>query len=71
MNKLVYICMPNEFVIGDVVLKSFINKLAVAMVNKTSSIVYVSLGLQSRFSSDYMYTNCIRVRECVHILTPS
>jgi hypothetical protein len=35
MNKLVYIFVPNEFVIGQVVLKSFIKRLAVAMVNKT------------------------------------
>jgi hypothetical protein len=34
MNKLVYIYVPNEFVIGQVVLKSFIKRLAVAMVNK-------------------------------------
>jgi hypothetical protein len=35
MNKLVYIYVPNEFVIGQVVLKSFIKRLAVAMVTKT------------------------------------
>jgi hypothetical protein len=34
MNKLVYIYLvPNEFVIGQVVFKSFINMLAVAMVH--------------------------------------
>jgi hypothetical protein len=35
MNKLVYIYVPNEFVIGQVVFKSFTKRLAVAMVNKT------------------------------------
>jgi hypothetical protein len=35
MNTLVYICVPNQFVIGDVVLKLLIKRLAVAMVNKT------------------------------------
>jgi hypothetical protein len=34
-NKLVYICVPNEFVIGQVVLKSYIKRVAVDMVNKT------------------------------------
>jgi hypothetical protein len=35
MNKLVYIFVPNQFVIGDVVLKLLIKRLALAMVNKT------------------------------------
>jgi hypothetical protein len=35
MNKPVYIFVPNEFVIGEVVLKLLIKRLAVAMVNKT------------------------------------
>jgi hypothetical protein len=35
MNKLVYIFVPNEFVIGQVFLKLLITRLAVAMVNKT------------------------------------
>jgi hypothetical protein len=35
MNKLVHIFMPNEFVIGQVNLKSFIKRLAVAMMKKT------------------------------------
>jgi hypothetical protein len=35
MNKLVYIFVPNEFVIGQVGLKLLIKRLAVAMVNKT------------------------------------
>jgi hypothetical protein len=35
MTKLVYIFMPNEFVIGQVLLKSFIKMLAVATLNKT------------------------------------
>jgi hypothetical protein len=39
MNKLVYIFLPNEFVIGQVVLKSFIKRIAVAMVNKTVVIL--------------------------------
>jgi hypothetical protein len=37
MNKLVYIFVPNEFVIGQVVLKLFIKRLAVDMVNMTVS----------------------------------
>jgi hypothetical protein len=39
MNKLVYVYVPNEFVIGQVVLKLLIQRLAVAMVNKTVGIV--------------------------------
>jgi hypothetical protein len=35
MNKLVYIFVPNEFVIDQVVFKLLIKMLAVAMVNKT------------------------------------
>jgi hypothetical protein len=35
MNTLVYIYVPNEFAIGQVVFKSFSKRLAVAMVNKT------------------------------------
>jgi hypothetical protein len=35
MSKLVYIFVPNEFVIGLVVLKLLIKWLAVAMMNKT------------------------------------
>jgi hypothetical protein len=35
MNKLVYIYVPNEFVIGHVFVKLLIKRLAVAMVNKT------------------------------------
>jgi hypothetical protein len=35
MNKLVYIFVPNQFVIGDVFLKLLIKRFAVAMVNKT------------------------------------
>jgi hypothetical protein len=38
MNTLVYIFVPNEFVIGQVVLKLLIKRLAVAMVNKTVTI---------------------------------
>jgi hypothetical protein len=38
MNKLVYIFLPNEIVICQVVLKAFIKRLAVAMVNNT--VVY-------------------------------
>jgi hypothetical protein len=39
MNKLVYIFVPNQFVIGDVVLKLLIKRLAVAMVNKTVVLI--------------------------------
>jgi hypothetical protein len=35
MNKLIYIFVPHEFVIGQVVLKLLIKRLAVAMMNKT------------------------------------
>jgi hypothetical protein len=35
MNKLVYIYVHNEFVIGQVVLKLLIKRLAVGKVNKT------------------------------------
>jgi hypothetical protein len=35
------IIVPSEFVIGQVVLKSFIKSLAVAMVNKTVIIIYI------------------------------
>jgi hypothetical protein len=35
MNKLVYIYVPNEYVIGHAFLKLSIKGLAVAMVNKT------------------------------------
>jgi hypothetical protein len=35
MKQLVYIYVPNEFVIGQVVLTSFIKRLAVAVTNKT------------------------------------
>jgi hypothetical protein len=37
MNTLVYIYVPHEFVIGQVVLKSFIKRIVVAIVNKTVS----------------------------------
>jgi hypothetical protein len=46
MNKLVYIFVPNEFVIGQVVLKSFIKRLAVAMVNKTVVCIRASQSTQ-------------------------
>jgi hypothetical protein len=35
MNKLVYIYVPNEFVIGYLLLTLLIKSLAVTMVNKT------------------------------------
>jgi hypothetical protein len=35
MKKLVYIFVPNDFVVGQVVLKLFIKILVLAMVNKT------------------------------------
>jgi hypothetical protein len=35
MNKLVYIYVPNEFVIGYELLTLLIKRLAVALVNKT------------------------------------
>jgi hypothetical protein len=42
MNKLVYIYVPNEFVIGYVLLTLLIKRLAVAMVNKTNVMSYLS-----------------------------
>jgi hypothetical protein len=41
MNKLVYIYVQKEFVIGQVVLKLFSKRFAVAMVNKTVDNVRV------------------------------
>jgi hypothetical protein len=41
MNKLVYIYVPNEFVIGYVLLTLLIKRLAEAMVNKTVDHDYV------------------------------
>jgi hypothetical protein len=38
MNKLVNIYVPNEFVIGYVLLTLLIKRLAVAMVNKTVTL---------------------------------
>jgi hypothetical protein len=52
MKKLLYIYVPNEFVIGQLVLKLLIKRLAVAMVNKTvanTSIVLIVYG------HDYIY----------------
>jgi hypothetical protein len=55
MNKLVYIYVPNEFVIGYVVLTLLIKRPAVAMVNKTVAPVFV-----------YVTQPCqIRVRLCL------
>jgi uncharacterized membrane protein len=45
MNKLAYIYAQNEFVVGQVVLKLMIKRLAVAIVNKT--VVYFGLTIQS------------------------
>jgi hypothetical protein len=39
MNKLVYIFVSSEFVIGQVVLKLLIKRLVVAMVNKTEVVM--------------------------------
>jgi hypothetical protein len=41
MNKLVYIYMPKEFVIGQVVLELLSKRLAVAVVNKTVVVLVV------------------------------
>jgi hypothetical protein len=49
MNKLVYIYVPNEFVIGYVLLTLLIKRLAVAMVNKT----VVEINIQTTY---YMCT---------------
>jgi hypothetical protein len=38
MNKLVYIYVPNEIVIGYVLMTLLIKRLAVAMVNKTVGV---------------------------------
>jgi hypothetical protein len=45
MNKLVYIFVPYEFVIGHVLLTLLIKRLAVAMVNKTV-VVYTRWLMQ-------------------------
>jgi hypothetical protein len=37
MNKLLYIFLPNEFLIGQVIFQLSIKRLAVAMLNKTIS----------------------------------
>jgi hypothetical protein len=59
MNKLVYIYVPNEFLIGQVVLKSFIKRLVVAMVNKTVYIYsdkpYKLAGLQPQGPMSHAY----------------
>jgi hypothetical protein len=55
MNKLVYIFVPNQFVIGDVVLKLLIKRLAVAMVNKTVEHI---LPVSSALSSLRIYKIC-------------
>jgi hypothetical protein len=39
MNKLVYIYVPNEFVIGYILLTLLMKRPAVAMVNKTVSVL--------------------------------
>jgi hypothetical protein len=50
MNKLVYIFVPNQFVIGDVVLKLLIKRLAVAMVNKTVGTIRTNERIQERIN---------------------
>jgi hypothetical protein len=44
MDKLVYIFVPNQFVIGHVFFKLLIKRLAVAMVNKTVVVLLLSLS---------------------------
>jgi hypothetical protein len=43
INKLVYIYVQNEFVIGQVVLKLFIQRVAIDMVNKTVRVPVFSI----------------------------
>jgi hypothetical protein len=52
MNKLVYIFVPNEFVIGQVVLKLLIKRLAVAVYDEQDSRYVLS---------DYNVTMCVLI----------
>jgi hypothetical protein len=65
MNKLVYINVPNEFVIGQVVFKVFIKGLAVAMVNKTVAL-YVGKHLFLFMSRVLSTHNCINKQSCLY-----
>jgi hypothetical protein len=70
MNKLAYIFVPNQFVIGHVFLKLLIKRLAVAMVNKTVDNYYKMLQASEpvyaeTVSGEYpfllLYMQCIQV----------
>jgi hypothetical protein len=56
MYKLVYIYVPNEFVIGNVVLKLLIKRLAVVMVNKTVGLVARWDPYANMFLLEHLFT---------------
>jgi hypothetical protein len=59
MNKLVYIYVPNEFVIGYVLLTLLIKRLAVAMVNKTVVCFWDKISHPSyRYSISHERSEC-------------
>jgi hypothetical protein len=55
MNKLVYLFVPNKFVIGHVFLKLLIKRLAVAMVNKPVVVLSIPTG-SSTTDENLFYT---------------
>jgi hypothetical protein len=55
MNKLVYIYVPNEFVIGYVLLTLLIKRLAVALVNKTVVLFHISYSFVYAFIFVFLY----------------
>jgi hypothetical protein len=62
MNKLVYKYVPNEFVIGYVLLTLLIKRLAVAMVNKTVNhppVYFSRIILAKFFITPYFVTVCV------------
>jgi hypothetical protein len=59
MNKLVYIYVPNEFVIGYVLFILLIKRLAVAMVNKTVDGVLQLLNYFTPSNSLGVFSECI------------
>jgi hypothetical protein len=55
MNKLVYIYVPNEFVIGQVVLKLLSKRLALAMMSKTLGWISNGADIQIVNASSIIY----------------
>jgi hypothetical protein len=70
MNKLVYIYVPNEFVIGYLLLTLLIKRLAVATVNKTvvASLVIGDTVALTSFEEKYtlmsVLTNIVCLSNC-------